>query len=670
MANFYCDVSAVGNEYQAYAATPTWGALSTDTPLPMDGNGKAGPGHSAAVAIAELQITVLPADGNTLTIAGAVLTAKTTAAAKNQWTITGAISTCVTNLVALLNTYGTGTAQCDAAVSTSASAKALALPYWQFARVKPGTTDTIQLATRVAGTTMNYATNSAVAITSSGWGTPPTITNFTGGADGPFAYFVNPSAIFGIALGLGGIWSSKSLAKDEPGASDVILVRTMRSSANLAVTVTAAASSDIVCRTPASSTRAFLFDDGTTWSGDNGQFQLDLINNTSGYTNYFECSSAATVYLHAREQYGLRVRGKTSSSGAYTYVGGASGNSKIHIKKVLYEAYDATPNTQLVLGIRNSYDERVIFEQSKLLLKTNRSPWVSLSSNYNIWVKCINSIFEWTGIGANVTALLTCGGNMFLSSSGGAFEFIGCEFIVDGGTSRKVALFMSGGNAILSNCLGRFVIEDCKGLVNPSIGMLPDSAKSPARPVLYWRDSDTGSFRLEGGSVTVDYVSTGTVPTLGDTTAMGTDYAHRFSWEASRLDNNYQYDVGAYSYFYRGSETTKTVTLEMLTPSAEVPKKSQLYGVVSYIDSGNVKRVETTGVGHCAYLEGSVADLDNGVGTGSWTLNGVTGVDSKKISLTTTYAVKQNTEISLRLMIGGAPTGTRNVYVAPVLRVT
>src|SRR5574337_306277 len=119
MMDYYCDISAVGNEYQSYNNTPTWGALATAKPLPMDGTGLAGPGHSAAVAIAEIKINALPADGNTLTIAGAVLTAKTTAAAKNQWTLGASIATCVTNLAALLNTYGTGTSQCDAAVSTS-----------------------------------------------------------------------------------------------------------------------------------------------------------------------------------------------------------------------------------------------------------------------------------------------------------------------------------------------------------------------------------------------------------------------------------------------------------------------------------------------------------------------------------------------------------------------
>lgn len=44
MAEFYLDVSAVGNEYQAYADTPTtWG-------VPQDGNGKAATGGTVAIA--------------------------------------------------------------------------------------------------------------------------------------------------------------------------------------------------------------------------------------------------------------------------------------------------------------------------------------------------------------------------------------------------------------------------------------------------------------------------------------------------------------------------------------------------------------------------------------------------------------------------------------------
>ena len=65
MADFYCDISAIGNEYQAYADTPTtWG-------VPQDGNGKAGPGHSAAVAIATIDCTSAAGDGaQTLSILG------------------------------------------------------------------------------------------------------------------------------------------------------------------------------------------------------------------------------------------------------------------------------------------------------------------------------------------------------------------------------------------------------------------------------------------------------------------------------------------------------------------------------------------------------------------------------------------------------------------------
>ena len=278
MADFYCDTSAVGNEYQAYAATPTWGALSTDKPLPMDGSGLAGPGHSAAVAIAELQITVLPADGNTLAIAGSTITAKTTAAAKNQWTITGAISTCITNLRDLINTFGTGAAQCDAATSTSACKLALALPYWCYARVKPGTTDTLQIATRIAGNDLNHAVNSAVAISSSGWGTPPTITQFAGGANGPFAYLMNTATVFGKSDGQAstvgpayGIFFAAAPGPSEPGVSDAVSVRTKRSSGNLALSWTVAASGAISMTWKA---RNYVFDDGTKWVATVAEFTL------------------------------------------------------------------------------------------------------------------------------------------------------------------------------------------------------------------------------------------------------------------------------------------------------------------------------------------------------------------------------------------------------------
>ncbi len=312
MADFYLDISAVGNEYQAYAAAPTWGALATDKPAPQDGNGKAGPGHSAAVSIAEIQLTALPADGNTLAIAGATLTAKTTAAAKNQWTIGASIATCVSNLVSLLNTYGTSASQCDAAVSSSVCALVLALPYWQYARVKPGTTDTLQIATRIAGSDLNHAANSNVAITSSGWGTPPTITQFAGGADGPFGYAFNSSAtIFGksantaaSALPAYGVFFAAAPGPSDPGASDVVHIRSRRSGVDLSASWSNSATASGTWKQ-----RSYLADNGTVWSGDNGKITFTFKNvNSSSTTHAFYVASAGFISFASRGQYNLEFQ--------------------------------------------------------------------------------------------------------------------------------------------------------------------------------------------------------------------------------------------------------------------------------------------------------------------------------------------------------------------------
>ena len=94
MTDFFCDVSAIGNEYQAYNDTPTWGAGSTDKPLPQDGNGLAGPGHSASVAIAVINCTSASASGaGQLFVMGQSISA----------TLTGSGSTLASSIVTAIN---------------------------------------------------------------------------------------------------------------------------------------------------------------------------------------------------------------------------------------------------------------------------------------------------------------------------------------------------------------------------------------------------------------------------------------------------------------------------------------------------------------------------------------------------------------------------------------
>lgn len=664
MASFYLDVSAVGNEYQAYAATPTWGALSTDKPLPMDGNGSAGPGHSAAVAVAELQITVLPADANTLVIAGALLTAKTTAAAKNQWTIGADIATCAANLVALVNTAGTGTSQCDAATSTTACALALSLPYWQFARVKPGTTDTIQFATRIAGADLNYATNSAVAISSSGWGTPPTITQFAGGANGPFAYFTNPTTIFGKTIGTYGPLSAKTAGPTDPGAAaDIIHGRTKRSGVNLSLTLTRTGGT-LNLINPTGANRNFLFDDGTIWTGDNGVFTAALnTGDNSSYLN-FGANSSTTFRLAARSLYGVKITHQSNNGAGFSLSLNVPSNSVSEYFRVAFEEMTAISTINVcTLGSNGSMYSAL---ECKVIYRSSHGIPSSLNSNtYSVTIRFSNSIFEWVGIGANVTGILPLTAGFTSQAPKSTIEFLNCKFIVDGG-AYSVTGAMSGASNLVGNSYVSFSFSNCSGLSNPSAGIPASTAYG--NPSFLWDGSDNGrSFRYETMNYTLDWIDGGTYPYYNTQVASGAYMSHRLTWETARLSSGVKLSVGRYGAWFKDTSAAKVVTLELLVPTAEIPTRAQLGMSVKYTGSDGNIYYEHSIEPYLFHSIGIATVLSDGVGVGSWTLNGVTGVSSKKLAVTTTNAVQQNTEITAELILVGPPASNRAIYINPDL---
>ena len=158
----------------------------------------------------------------------------------------------------------------------------------------------------------------------------------------------------------------------------------------------------------------------------------------------------------------------------------------------------------------------------------------------------------------------------------------------------------------------------------------------------------------------------GSYPTLGAVTRLGSPMGYRFSWEGARLQyvRYLPLEVCAISCFYRESAAAKTCRIELLVPTAEIPTKGQIGMMLSYTDSNGFLRNEQN------FQEGllNTTALDAGIGTGSWTLNGVANVTSKKVSITTAYLVKQNTEIHAKLFVmGAAPAGTHNIYLSPEL---
>jgi hypothetical protein len=171
-------------------AMPTWGVA-------QDGDGLAT--GQATPALASLTINAVAAAGNTITIAGVTLTAVASGATSTQFNVGSDVNAQATNIATALNA-ATG------AVGANVSATLTQLRNIIFASASGSV---VNIMTRQGSINSNYANNSYMAISSSGWSTAPTVVQFAGGASGAWGWLFNtyvmwPSAIAVANYGLFG----------------------------------------------------------------------------------------------------------------------------------------------------------------------------------------------------------------------------------------------------------------------------------------------------------------------------------------------------------------------------------------------------------------------------------------------------------------------------------
>lgn len=632
MANFYLDISAVGNEYQAYADTPaTWG-------VPQDGNGKAGPGHSAAVSVATLDCTSAQGDGSqTLSVLGVTVSDASS----------GSGATLAASLAASINNTST-------AVSSTYSALLLPLNKLIFARQNPGNTAQVQIMLRIAGEDWN-----GVVLTHAGFTTGPTVSNFSGGSDGPFGYFCNTSSVFGkAALNYGVLLSSVASVTNPAASSDVVHVRTSRGGSSLSLT--SATSAATLFRPPTSQNRFFLFDNGSLWGGDNGVFTW-TVQITGGSPYPFIASQGTSPFflrMSALNRGGLKIVFISTSVSYYLRIGGAG--TRCEFTNVEF----SESNTSSLLWVDvTSLAIQQKFTSCDFYLKTAHR-MVDIGS-YTANSTCLfdGCNFYWTGIGTNVTGIVA--GLPSSANYARTFvRFINCGFSVDGGSYSLTNPYSGGGLSYKSPF--EIVFSNCRGLLNPSAG-LPASTLYGS-PVFLWDGADNSrQFRYECMNYTLDWLNDGTYPTYNTQVASGAYISNRLTWESLRFPDGQSISVGRYGVWYRDSDAVKTVTLELLVPSDEIPTKAQIAISVKYTGSDGGVYYENSSEPYGNHSAGLSAALDNGVGISAWSLNGVSGVASKRLTVTTTNAVKENTEITAELLINGPPTANRVIYINPDL---
>lgn len=636
MADFYLDISAIGNEYQAYADTPTaWG-------VPQDGNGLAGPGHAAAVSVAEVTFAAIPTTG-TVSVMGTTVT------------LTGVLSAASTDAAAtaLASSINATTTATPAAVCQLL----LGLRYFVYARVKPGFASTVQIMCRIAGADLNYPANSSARVTNSLNNAAMATADFTGGLDGPYAYFLWGSTIFGKAELLYGIFPASGVGPATPAQDDPIFVRTKRSAANITLTVTTTTGTKTVV-TDATAGRNFIFDNGTDWVGDNGQFQFEV--RVPGATSVvtFGAATSRTLRMTGREKHNARILISTyqcSSNAYYAAFYGAS-NTNNNYENIEIGTMDPATYVRLTSSGMCSY-RGCITRHMK-----NRYGALPISGGTLLM---LDTEINYT-IGADLGDFISYAAG---TTVGTLVALYGCEFKIDGGASLVSGILSA--TPILINGRMTCIIENCKGVRNTSANFAA-GGNSTLQPCLgsqyYWSDVNAGrSLRFETHYVVCDWDASGVYPSLTAVTPEGAPFAIRVNWGSARLQNYNGINFANVSTLTQVQGTS--VTLELLAPTAEVPTKAQLSAVVKYVDVNDVPRVETIKEPMALHLAGLATPLVAGVGTGAWALAGLTGLGSYKLALTTAQAIKANTEVRMSLFLNGSPVSDRLLYINPELTV-
>ncbi len=641
MADFFLDVSAVGNEYQAYTDTPTTWAV------PQDGNGRAGPGHSAAVAIATIDVAGCTASG------------------------TGTIGVLGVTVSSTLNASGAALATAIAtAINASTTATAagvclalLPLNRLVFARVNPGVNTQVQIMLRIAGVDWNGLTPTQANISPAA-----TIGAFAGGANGPFGYWWNTSTVFGKTFSASqnttptwGIAYNASGGTLNPTISDPIIVRTRRAGVDLAPPKWSLTSGFVHNWR----SRTFVFDNGTTWAGDNGQFTLGTYTTTAG-EQCFYVVTAPSRWI-ARSKYNLRItHGNTNPVGE---LGIYENGERVgwEVVNVLFDESVETPTaTSMAFSNRTNRVVRLV-QGCRFKLRGSRFLAGSTDSALSFLVRYFDCDFDFYIAGPTPSGLFRSG-NGLAQGEDTLLEFSHCRFTFASG--GPITQLMPAGLTLGSAF--RLLVTDCTGIRPDTLPGTPgDFSGHRAMVFVGCADAATGaaarSSISDTGHVQRSWFDNGTYPYLASTVPTGAGFSIRAVIKAGR-ESAVAFEIARLLTMYRAADAARVITAELAVPNGVTFNTTQIYGLITATGSDNaIFQVSTQG-DYATTVTGSAVALASSAA--SWT--SAAGYTAVKISFDTASISKQikaNTEVVMRLMYrGNTPGGVdRTIHVSPEL---
>lgn len=658
MADYYLDHGA----YPAYAATPTWAIGGT--PSAQDGDGKAT--GIAASATASLDFTGITASaGHTVVIAGVTLTCVASGATANQFNA-GSGATLATNVAASINA-ATSTVAADASVFTPQ------LRDFCYARVNG---NKCEIMTRAGSASFNQASNSAMAITTSGM-TAPTIVQFVNGTSGAWGYIANAAAMLPSAKAIGAYGvgmanettAGRLLAGSLPTATDIVWMRANNREYNPAATASINFYQPLNLVLDASnvkwgdtSGKTFKFRNTGTTVG----LTISLRGTASGVGNY-ACVVASTVY----GALGIYNESTTGSANApVTVTNGNSSNIAVHFENVEFADLSASSQLYLQNSFQSANNKSWMFRNCKFRWSRSNATYGILAlagsvtgSVAMVWDGCA---FVFDGLSQVHPGIV----NAFAVSSGIAnFKLLNCSC----SAASDVAAFVRYNattytvNCTADNLTGfKLSLATQMGLFS----MLSANQYAGAQDGSFVLQQNIGpkkGFRLETPCTILDWIPDANYPGLRSYLPDGTLWSWRTVWSstASHYSGTQGIEVITLNKQAPASDAVRTVTAELLMDPACLAGATNktLEMCVTYTNASSAQVTETT-YPTLALLATPTAIASSAA---AWTKNGFSAYSAGKLALTTTQAVKSGTDIAVSIRLRGpSPSGsTSSLFIDP-----
>ncbi len=644
MASYYVDPSALGVEYSTYAASPTWAS-------PQDGNGLGQYATSAAVSIGTIDCTSASASaGNTLTIAGAVLTCVASGATTNQFNA-GTGSALVTNIVATIN------AATNVTTSTFSQAQGQ-LQYTVFARANPGNANQVQIMSRFAGATWN----SLSVFANSAWTGNPTLTQPSGGVDGPWAYMLMIGVFGQTATACYGLLANRTVAVTSPTTSDLIIVRTSRSSVNCTQTC-----SGTNGYTSTGSNKNIIFDNGTYYSGEPSTAVFTHNMNFSSANNTATMTFSGQFRMKCLTPFNYKMNSTvTGINMAMTIAPGAT--SDVSFEGV-WIAEDSTISSSAGSGWINAVSIGSFFNLVTMTMTgckvtqrfSNGKKQLSLIGQLgqSVVFTAINQTCEYYNLSSGAGPIVNL-------NIGGSISFIGCTFVDLTAGIYGVTTFCTNGSAAVDS---NFVtVLNCTGITDAAAGYT-SNARSTARNFL-WRGP--GVIRQDNGNVVMEYKSgVSGYPYLNTTLQDNTVVARKISWNTGVTPQSPETPL-LLTQYNRLATASRNLAVELLCLTSATIKTSDLGFVIKYTDNTSVLRVEyLIDSWYKRFLATDTTLTTTYTSSASWTLNGVSGYTQAKLNYTPSFQILTNSYVEVGIFVQNASLNAgASIFVDPTVTIT